>query len=83
MDDTVRSVPVGAKVSDTSKFRLILVIAKRARQLQAGAKPLMYTLATKATRIAREESRAGLLPFELITAEPLPKSARKTEAEVA
>jgi DNA-directed RNA polymerase omega subunit len=58
----------GAPASDNSKFRLILVIAQRARQLQAGAKPLVYTLATKATRIAREESRAGLLPFELITA---------------
>ena len=54
--------------SDESKFRVILLIARRAKQLQAGAKPLVHTVARKATRIAREEFRAGLIPYEILPA---------------
>jgi len=36
-----------------SKFRFILVAAKRARQLQAGAKPLVQTAFKKVTKIAQ------------------------------
>ena len=50
-----------------SKFRQILVAAKRARQVQAGAKPLVLTQARKPTRVAQDELRAGVLPYELIT----------------
>ena len=53
-----------------SKFRLILVAAKRARQVQSGAKPLVHTTARKSTRIAQEEIKAGLLPYELFEPEP-------------
>jgi DNA-directed RNA polymerase subunit omega len=49
-----------------SKFRFILVVAKRTRQLQAGAKALVQTQAKKLTRVARQEVEAGLVPFELI-----------------
>jgi DNA-directed RNA polymerase subunit omega len=49
-----------------SKFRLILVAAQRARQLQGGARPLIHTTARKPTRIAQEELRAGVLPFETL-----------------
>ena len=49
-----------------SKFRMILVAAKRARQIQSGAKPLVHTNARKATRIAQEELKAGVLPFEIL-----------------
>ena len=55
-------------VSDSSKFRLILLIAARARQLQAGARPLVHTVARKTTRIAREEFNAGMVPWKLIPA---------------
>ena len=55
-------------VLDESKYRMILLIATRAKQIQAGAKPLVHTLARKATRIAREEFRAGLIPYEIIPA---------------
>ncbi len=48
-----------------SKFRFILVAAKRARQLQAGAKPLVQTPAKKVTRIAQAEVLAGLVPIEI------------------
>jgi DNA-directed RNA polymerase subunit omega len=48
-----------------SKFRFILVAAKRARQLQAGAKPLVQTPYKKATKIAVAEVEAGLVPFDM------------------
>jgi DNA-directed RNA polymerase subunit omega len=49
-----------------SKFRFILVAAKRARQLQAGAKPMVQTLSKKSTRVAQHEVEAGLIPFEIV-----------------
>jgi DNA-directed RNA polymerase subunit omega len=48
-----------------SKFRLILVAAKRARQLQSGAKPLIQASSRKATKVAQLELGAGLVPFEV------------------
>ncbi len=48
-----------------SKFRFILVAAKRARQLQAGAKPLVQTHSKKVTKVAQQEVEAGLVPFEM------------------
>ncbi len=47
-----------------SKFRYILVAAKRARQLQAGAKPMIQTQSKKLTKVAQQEVEAGLVPFE-------------------
>ena len=52
-----------------SKFRFILVAAKRARQLQAGAKPLIQTPSKKVTKIAMQEVEAGLVPLEVPEAE--------------
>ena len=57
-----------------SKFRYILVAAKRARQLQAGAKPLMQTQWKKATKIAESEVLAGLVPIEFLE---IPQDAQK------
>lgn len=51
-----------------SKFRFILVAAKRARQLQAGAKALVQTPSKKPTRVAQQEVEAGLVPIELMEA---------------
>ena len=48
-----------------SKFRFILVAAKRARQLQSGGRPMVQTNSKKVTRIAQQEVQAGLVPFEL------------------
>ncbi len=48
-----------------SKFRFILVAAKRARQLQAGAKPLIQTASKRPTRVAQQEVGAGLVPVEV------------------
>lgn len=48
-----------------SKFRFILVAAKRARQLQAGARPLVQASFKKATKVAQLELQTGLVPFEV------------------
>jgi DNA-directed RNA polymerase subunit omega len=48
-----------------SKFAFVLAAAKRARQLQAGAKPLVPTTAHKHTRMAMEEVLHGAVPFDL------------------
>ena len=50
-----------------SKYRFILLAARRARQLQGGAKPLIHTSSRKPTRIAQEELKAGVLQFEYLT----------------
>ncbi len=68
-----------------SKYRYILLAAKRARQLQAGARPLVHTSSRKPTRIAQEELTAGMLQFEYLTpptldlapTEPSPTSKSK------
>jgi DNA-directed RNA polymerase subunit omega len=68
--------------SDESKFRMILLAAKRARQVQSGAKPLVHSPARKATRIAQEEFKAGVLPYEVV---PLaaPKGGGKEHVHAA
>jgi DNA-directed RNA polymerase omega subunit len=48
-----------------SKFRYIIVAAKRTRQLQAGSKPMVGGQGRKFTRIAMEEVSAGLVKFDL------------------
>ena len=53
-----------------SKFRYILVAAKRTRQLQAGARPLIQSAAKRLTRVAQQEVTAGLVPFELLAPAP-------------
>jgi DNA-directed RNA polymerase subunit omega len=52
-----------------SNYRYVLVAARRARQIQSGARPLMETThSRKACRIAEEEIRAGKVKWVL--AEP-------------
>ena len=52
-----------------SKFRFILVAAKRARQLQAGARSMVQSLSKKPTRVAQHEVEAGLIPYEMVDPE--------------
>ncbi len=42
-----------------SNYRFILVAAKRARQIQSGAKPMVDTNSRKACRVAQDEIIAG------------------------
>lgn len=48
-----------------SIFVQVMVAARRARQLQDGAPPLVETRSLKGTRIAREEMMKGLLEYEV------------------
>jgi DNA-directed RNA polymerase omega subunit len=48
-----------------SKFRYIIVAAKRTRQLQAGSKPMVGGQGRKFTRVAMEEVTSGLVKFDL------------------
>jgi DNA-directed RNA polymerase subunit omega len=47
-----------------SNYRYILVAARRARQLQSGASPLVVTDSTKPCRIAAQELRADKVKWE-------------------
>ncbi|MEW5979301.1 MAG: DNA-directed RNA polymerase subunit omega [Acidobacteriota bacterium] len=49
-----------------SKYRFIILAAKRARQLHAGAKPLVPSCGKKPVRIAQEEVAAGLVEYEVL-----------------
>ena len=62
-----------------SKFAFVVVVARRARQLQTGSRPLIDTSRLrKHTRIAREELVKGLLDFELPV---LPQTAEEKETK--
>ena len=52
-----------------SKYRLIILAAKRSKQLQRGARPRIEIDPTKhkPTRIALEEVIEGTVPFHFIT----------------
>ncbi|MGA2985730.1 MAG: DNA-directed RNA polymerase subunit omega [Terriglobia bacterium] len=64
-----------------SKFRFILVAAKRARQLQAGARPLIQTPTKRSTRVAQQEVSAGLVPIEVLLLSNLDKNSKKRAAK--
>ena len=54
---------------EQSVYRFIIAAAKRARQLQAGARPLISTTSRKPTKIAMEEIRRAE-----VAVEPAPQS---------
>ena len=49
---------------EQSTYRFIIVAAKRARQLQNGARPFLPTTSKKPTLTAMEEVRRGLVSYE-------------------
>ena len=62
-----------------SNYRYILVAARRARQLQSGAPPVVDTNSRKPCRIAQDEIRAGKVKWEI--PEP-PKTAVEVASEM-
>ncbi len=48
-----------------SKYRYILVAARRARQLQSGARPSIETASRKPCKIARDELSAGKVKWSI------------------
>jgi len=61
-----------------SNYRYILVAARRARQLQGGAPPVVETSSRKPCRIAQDEIRAGKVKWVI---PETPKSAVDAAAE--
>ena len=60
---------------EQSVYRFIIAASKRARQLQAGARPLISTTSRKPTKIGMEEIRQGTIEVELNPAdEPEPET---------
>jgi DNA-directed RNA polymerase subunit omega len=55
---------------EQSTYRFIIVAAKRARQLQAGARPILPTSSKKPTLIAVEEVRRGLIKYSVTGESP-------------
>jgi DNA-directed RNA polymerase omega subunit len=49
-----------------SKYRKILIAAKRSKQIQKGAQPRVHLANSKATRVALEEVERGLINFEIV-----------------
>ncbi|MGB8115391.1 MAG: DNA-directed RNA polymerase subunit omega, partial [Candidatus Sulfotelmatobacter sp.] len=60
-----------------SNYRYILVAARRARQLQSGAPPVVPTNSRKPCRIAQDEIRAGKVKWEI----PETRTAAEEAAE--
>lgn len=54
-----------AQPSIDSKYRKILIAAKRCKQIQRGARPRVQIPSAKPTRIALEEVARGLVDFEI------------------
>jgi DNA-directed RNA polymerase omega subunit len=48
-----------------SKYRKILIAAKRSKQIQNGARPRVHLPNAKATRVALAEIDRGLVNFEI------------------
>lgn len=64
-------------------YRFVLAAARRARQLQAGARPLISTTSRKSTKIAMEEVREGKVEVQIIPEDqpwPPPMSEADVEA---
>jgi DNA-directed RNA polymerase subunit omega len=47
-----------------NKYRKVLAVAQRARQLKNGARPLIYLPGVRATRVALEEVERGLISYD-------------------
>src|SRR5438876_9879694 len=62
-----------------SNYRYILVAARRARQLQGGAPPVIETHSRKPCRIAQDEIKAGKVKWVI---PEIPKSAAEAASEM-
>ena len=67
-------------------YRFILAAARRARQLQGGARPTISTTSRKPTKIAIEEVRTGAIAVEILPEDweeptPEPEVAEEAPAE--
>ena len=66
---------------ESSTYRFIIVSAKRARQLQNGARSFLPSTSKKPTVAAMEEVRRGLVKYEDYMRDGLPEVEQVTAAE--
>lgn len=59
-----------------NKFLKVLIASQRAKQIWKGARPLVQSSSTRATRIALEEVEQGLIGFDFIPEDPRLRSGR-------
>lgn len=62
-----------------SKYSLVVLAAKRAKQLKSGAPPMIETTSRNALTIALEEIAAGKIYCQVADHDILPKTSRETE----
>ncbi len=55
-----------------NNFLKVLIVTQRAKQIQKGGRPLIEIPNTRATRIALEEVKRGLIDFEFMDIPQLP-----------
>jgi len=70
VDDCLKNIP--------NRFQLTLAATYRARQLTAGASPLLETNKDKATVIALREIATGKVGTEVLKRNPTPPAAPST-----
>lgn len=63
-----------------NKFLRVLIATQRAKQIRKGARPLVQSSSTRATRIALEEVEQGLIGFEFISQDLDLRSERDNRA---
>lgn len=63
-----------------SKYRLVIIAAKRSRQLNQGVRPLVQRKAVKPTYIALDEVAAGMLEYEVKPLEEMTQAEAFAEA---
>jgi DNA-directed RNA polymerase subunit omega len=66
-----------------SNYRYVLVAARRARQIQNGARPVVETHSRKPCRIAEEEIQAGRVKWEIPPAKSAMANAEMAEPPTA
>ena len=66
-----------------SKYRFVIIAAKRGKQLLKGAKPKIETHSKNLIKIAQEEVARGLIKYEILPPEPAEEeiAEEKREAE--
>jgi DNA-directed RNA polymerase omega subunit len=64
-----------------NNFLKVVIATKRAKQLRKGARPLVKSSSTRATRIALEEVGQGLIGFEFIPKDPDLRNGRDNRGD--
>jgi DNA-directed RNA polymerase subunit omega len=79
MAQKISRTPIHAIPDDPeqSAYRYIIVSAKRARQLQGGARPFLPSASKKPTVTAMEEVRRGLVSYYDPAAAPPPEQGEE------